>query len=285
MIKGQNTFQMNFLFFCEENRIIHQCSAPFTPQQNGLAERKNRIFIEMVNVMLLNAKLSFSLWDETILTAYHILNRIILKKNNISPYEIWKDRKPNIGYFKVWGCLAYCKSTDPKRTKLGPRSIKCAFFGYATNSKAHRLLDLESNVIIESREVEFLDNLLSCDDNSQTTTEIGKSQEEIPPKIVEHPNEPRKSQRIRKQKELGYDEIDFQRISFCLVEENIEYVFRKIPIILQIENDPKAYKEAVSSRDFTFWKEEINDEMNSIMSNHTWEIVDLPPGSKSIGCK
>ena len=51
-------------------------------------------------------------------------------------------------------------------TKLGPRAIKCDFVGYATNSKVYRLLDLESNVIIESREVELLQNLLSCDDKS-----------------------------------------------------------------------------------------------------------------------
>ena len=79
-------------------------------------------------------------------------------------------------------------------------------------------------------------------DKSQTTTEIGKSQEEIPPNIVEQPNEPHKSQRVRKQKELGYDEIDSQIISFCLVEGNREDVIRKIPIILQIKDDPKTYK-------------------------------------------
>ena len=75
------------------------------------------------------------------------------EENNIAPYELLKGKKPNIGYLKVWGCLAYCKSTDPKRTKLGPRALRCAFVGHAQNSKAYRLLDFESNVIIESREV------------------------------------------------------------------------------------------------------------------------------------
>ncbi|KAL6332755.1 hypothetical protein AAG906_015017 [Vitis piasezkii] len=117
----------------------------------------------------------------------------------ISPYELWKGRKPNIGYFKVWGCLAYCKKTDPNKTKLGPRAIKCAFVGYASNSKAYRLLDLESNVIIESREVEFFENLLS-DSNSQVPTSVGESLEETPSKVVEQPIVPRKSQRARKRK-------------------------------------------------------------------------------------
>ncbi|RVW66000.1 Retrovirus-related Pol polyprotein from transposon TNT 1-94 [Vitis vinifera] len=194
------------------------------------------------------------------------------------------NRKPNIGYFKVWGCLAYCKKTDPNKTKLGPRAIKCAFVGYASNSKAYRLLDLESNVIIESREVEFFENLLS-DSNSQVPTSVGESQEETPSKVVEQPIVPRKSQRARKEKVLGSDEIDSQRISFYLVEGNREDIIRKIPIVLQIEEDPKTYKEAMASRDVAFWKEAINDEMDSIMSNQTWELVDLPPGSKPIGCK
>ena len=51
------------------------------------------------------------------------------------------------------------------------------------------------------------------------------------------------------------------------------------------EEDPKSYKEAMASRDSTFWKETVNDEMNSILSNNTWVLVDLPIGSKPIGCK
>ncbi|TVU67008.1 hypothetical protein FQP86_17600, partial [Cobetia crustatorum] len=54
---------------------------------------------------------------------------------------------------------------------------------------------------------------------------------------------------------------------------------------MTIEDDPKTHKEAVSSRDSAFWKEAINDEMESILSNQTWELVNLPPGSRPIGCK
>ena len=115
----------------------------------------------MVNVMLLHAKLNFNLWGEALLTICHILNIISMKKNEIFSYELWKGRKPNIGYFKVWGCLAYCKKAYPNKTKLGQRATKCAFVGYDSNNKAYRLLDLEPNVIIESREVEFFENLLS----------------------------------------------------------------------------------------------------------------------------
>ena len=67
----------------------------------------------------------------------------------------------------MWGCLAYYENNDPKRTKLGPRGIKCAFLCYALNSKAYRLLNLESNVIIESRDVEFFEHLLASENRVQ----------------------------------------------------------------------------------------------------------------------
>lgn len=78
------------------------------------------------------------------------MNKIHLKLTSISPYEIWKGRSPNIGYFIVWMCVAYYKNMDPKRTKLDPRGIKYDFIGYASNIKIYKLLNLEYNVIVES---------------------------------------------------------------------------------------------------------------------------------------
>ncbi|CAA0807475.1 Unknown protein, partial [Striga hermonthica] len=68
--------------------------------------------------------------------------------------------------------------------KLGSRAIKCTFVGCATNRKAYRLLDLESNVIIESKDVEFFENLLS---SSQESTNLEESQENGPMTVVENP--------------------------------------------------------------------------------------------------
>ena len=81
------------------------------------------------------------------------------------------------------------------------------------------------------------------------------------------------------------DEIDSQRISFNLVEGNRYQVVSIIPFVLQVKDDPKTYKEAIASRDTSFWKDAIKDEMDLIMSNYTWELINLPPASKPIGCK
>ena len=176
---------------------------------------------------------------------------------------------------------------------MGPRGIKCTFVGYATNSKAYRLLNLESNTIIESKDVEFFEHLLASKNRVQKTfsemslSEVSQEVQEqsYSQGIYGDPSELRRSTRVRQSKTLGPNEIDSQRISFNLVEGNRKQVVRTIPFILQEEDDPKTYKEAVASRDASFWKDEFQDEMDSILSNHTWELVDLPSASKPIGCK
>jgi hypothetical protein len=112
----------------------------------------------MLNVMIVSARLPFKLWDEALFTACHVHNRVLSKKIQSSPYELWNSRKPNLSYLKLWGCIAYFRVPDPKRTKLGPRAIKSVFVGYVVNSKAYKLLDLSSNTIVESRDVEFIEN-------------------------------------------------------------------------------------------------------------------------------
>ena len=80
-----------FSNYCEEHGIIHQCTAPYTPQQNGVAERKNRTLVKMVNSMLIQAQLPFNLWGEALLAACHVLNRIPSKKTKTSPSKYGKE--------------------------------------------------------------------------------------------------------------------------------------------------------------------------------------------------
>ena len=89
-------------------------------------------------------------------------HRVPPKKIKVSPYELWKGKKPNLDYIKVWGCLAFYRMVE-KRTKLGPRAMKSVFIGYAENSKAYRLLNLSSNTVVESRDVEFIEDKLIKD--------------------------------------------------------------------------------------------------------------------------
>lgn len=101
-----------------------------------------------------------------LLSACHLHNRITSRKTEVSFYELWNGRKRNLGYLKVWGCIAFYRVPDRKRTKLGPRALRIVFVGYAENSKTYRLLGLSSNSIVESRDVEFIENKFKDDTNT-----------------------------------------------------------------------------------------------------------------------
>lgn len=95
---------------------------------------------EMVNAMFFNSGMSNGFWGEALLIACHILNRVPLKKINVTPYELWKRIKPNLSYPRTWGCRAIVRLPDPKRKKLGEKGIECVFLGYALHSKANRFV-------------------------------------------------------------------------------------------------------------------------------------------------
>ena len=140
---------------------------------------------------------------------------------------------------------------------------------------------------MESKDVEFIEDKFYNDSkliaNPKPTQEIDSNDlnpsisREKKKRVYDLLTEPRRSQRVRKEKNLGPDFVSSQAIVF-LMEGNRDNVLNKIPILLNIEEDPKTFKEAMASRDVAFWKEAINDEMDSILSNNTWILVDLPSG-------
>ncbi|GJY62121.1 zinc finger, CCHC-type containing protein [Tanacetum coccineum] len=156
---------MDTLYF-QAVGIIYETTASYTPQQNGLSERKNKV-LKMVNSMLSYSRLSQGFWGEAMLTICYLLNRVPNKRNMITPYELWTKRKPNLNYLRVWGCRAVVRLLDPKLKTLGERGIECIFVGYADNSKAFRFYIIKPNdsvsinSIIESRDAIFDENRFS----------------------------------------------------------------------------------------------------------------------------
>ena len=127
-------------------------------------------------------------------------------------------------------------------------------------------MDKESGVIVESRDVEFFEDKFSEDaENSEKILDSnlpGTSHENS--KTSQKVDEPRRSTRARKEKSLGDDFLSY------LVEGTHNKVTREVILSINTDDDPKTFKEAMSSRDASLWKEAINDEMDSIMGNGTW---------------
>ena len=86
--------------------IIHERTPPYSPQSNGITERKNHTLTDLVNAMLETTGLSKERWGDAILTACHVLNRVPTKNKEITPFEEWEKKRLNLSYLRTWGCLA-----------------------------------------------------------------------------------------------------------------------------------------------------------------------------------
>ncbi|KAK1697306.1 hypothetical protein QYE76_014003 [Lolium multiflorum] len=145
--------------FLSDEGIRHQYSAAYTPQQNGVAERKNRTLMDMARSMMAEYKSRYNFWAEAISTACHSSNRLYLRKGlNKTPYEILTGNKPNISYFKVFGCKCFYKIKGVRLSKFAPKALEGIFVGYGAESHTYRIFDVSSGIIIESCSVKFEEN-------------------------------------------------------------------------------------------------------------------------------
>lgn len=156
---GSEFCNKKFKEYFEKNGILHQKSTVYSPQQNGLSERMNRTIMDKVRCMLIDSGLPKSFWAEAAMTATYIINRIPCKgTGEKSPEQIWTNRKPNLSVLKVFGCRAYAQVPSVKREKLDSKSVEYIFIGYAADAKAYRLYNTQSNSVVISRDVVFLES-------------------------------------------------------------------------------------------------------------------------------
>nr|KYP33248.1 Retrovirus-related Pol polyprotein from transposon TNT 1-94 [Cajanus cajan] len=149
----------NILFqrFYEEHGINHNFSAPRTPQQNGVVERKNRSLEELARTMLNETKLPKYFWADAINTTCHVLNKVLIRPIlKRTPYEIYNGRKPNISYFTVFGCKCFVLNNGKEQLgKFDAKADEAIFLGYSTNSKAYKVYNKRTLVVEESVHVVF----------------------------------------------------------------------------------------------------------------------------------
>ncbi|GKA11827.1 putative ribonuclease H-like domain-containing protein [Tanacetum coccineum] len=125
--------------FCREKGIKREYSVARTPQQNGVAERKNRTLIEAARTMLADSKLPTTFWAEAVSTACYVQNRVlIVKPHNKTPYELFRGFKPAIGFMKPFGCHVTILNTLDNLGKFDGKSDEGFFVGYSLSSKAFR---------------------------------------------------------------------------------------------------------------------------------------------------
>ncbi|KAI3819481.1 hypothetical protein L1987_13320 [Smallanthus sonchifolius] len=154
---NETEFKNNLMeLFCLKKGTRHEFSTSYMPQQNGVAERKNRTLIETARTMLSDVKLPVTFWAEAVNTACHVLNRVlVVKRHNKICYELINNRLPNLDYLVPFGspCSLLLQYKD-RQSKFHAKAVEGIFLGYVANSPCKRVYNIGTRTVEEWFEVD-----------------------------------------------------------------------------------------------------------------------------------
>lgn len=293
---GLEFYSGEFNQFCRHEGIQRHLTVPYTPRQNGVAERMNRTLLERARSMLSNAGLGKQFWTEAICTACHLVNRSPNASIDFkTPEEIWSDHPPSYSHLKIFDCPAFYHVSQGK---LEPRAKKCIFLGYASGVKGYRLWCLDSKKLIISRDVTFDEDAILhprkdtvVSQNSEDSSNSPHVMEvEVTPTapVVPQPNS--SSKIIPPHDDLHASDKDEEEEpphvdeSYSIAQNrprreirlpkryaNSNSVTYALSVGLETECmlEPSSYAEAISREDSSSWLLAMNEEMESLHKNQT----------------
>nr|KYP44586.1 Retrovirus-related Pol polyprotein from transposon TNT 1-94 [Cajanus cajan] len=305
--RGGEYLSKEFVEFCNEQGIQRQLTASYTPQQNGVAERKNQTIINMVRSVLGEKGVPKAFWPEAVMWAVHVLNRSpTLAVKDITPEEAWSGIKPSVSYFRIFGCIGYAYVHNQQRSKLDDKSTKCVLLGVSEESKAYKLYDPVKKKILISRDVKFQEDaawdwseaknssildtgeLNPLEESSQVAEEktqdksndtaatssatTTNSSSNVPDYSVPAASESHDQGRTRRPPTWMRDYVTGD----ALTEEDA------MNFAMFAGADPVTYNQASKSQ---HWRNAMDAEIQAIQRNDTWQLVDPPSNCKVIGVK
>lgn len=142
--------------YLSNHGIMHQTSCVGTPQQNGIAERKNRDLLEKTRALMLQMNVPKRFWSQGVMAAAYLINRLPSRVLGFkSPIEVMKGRKVDISHLRVFGCICFVHVQPHHRDKLDPRAVKCIFLGYSSTQKGYKCYNPQLRKMIVSKDVRF----------------------------------------------------------------------------------------------------------------------------------
>lgn len=260
-----------------------ETTAPFTPEQNGRAERDNRSLIESARAMLHAKNLPVRLWAEAVNTACYILNRTPTSCNQgKTPYEIWNGRKPRLDHIKVFGSEAYVHI--PKlRKKWDKKSRKMILVGYQAESCNYRLYNPQTSQITVSRDVIIHETnhqqVMKLDDETEISIDARTLDQE---RNVEDVTEDIKNASLEDE---GIEKDNLQINTRTLRDRSTLKPPKRYEANTVEFEEPTSYEEAITRKDAEKWRRAIDEELRAHEINNTWIFQDLPAGKKAIESK
>ncbi|RVW93405.1 Retrovirus-related Pol polyprotein from transposon TNT 1-94 [Vitis vinifera] len=249
MNQGQNPGP--FAKFFEKRGIRAQYTMPGTPQQNGVAEMRNRTLMEMVRSMMSYSSVPISLWGEALKTAMYILNRVPTEARIYNPHE----------------------------KKLDSRTISGYFIGYPDKSKGCKFYCPNHSVrIVETDNARFLENgEISGSNEPRKEHEQHNRDGSLPPEniAIENAVEPPQLAPLRRS----------QREKRLAITNDYVAYLQESDFDIGIREDPVSFSQAMESDDSSKWMEAMNEELKSMAHNSVWDLIKLPDSCKPVSCK
>lgn len=297
--------------FLRNEGIQMELTNPYTPQQNGCAERKNRYLVEMARSMLVDSSLPNKYWGEAIVTANHMQNKLPVTGREVTPYETWNERKPNLSYIKRFGCKAYATIPAERRQKLDDKAKELTFVGYEEGTKGYRLLDTSTDKIVISKDVIFLegdphmsqttaiqitdphksDSTTTDDGSTELTLEEITSMDPVEPHNgpagdgEPHVEAPQAEPIIPEPQQPEPQQPEPRRSTRHNKGKPPARLIESINKVTIEPTEPKTYQEALSNNEAECWSKAMNEEMKCLKNNQTWILTELPEGKTAIGSK
>ena len=286
----------DFELFCDEHGIEHNFSAPRTPQQNGVVERKNRSLEEIARTLLNDTSLPKYFWAEAVNTACYIMNRAlirpILKK---TPYELFNGRKPNISHLHVFGCKCFVLNNGKDNLgKFDAKSDEGIFLGYSLQSKAYRIYNKrtmnieesihvtfdESNAILSTKNMldDIADSLEHMNIHEQDSKGNDKGNNEDPPE--EGKSNDALPREWKTSRDHPLDNIIGDISKGVTTRHSLKDLCNNMAFVSMIE--PKNIKEAIVDDN---WIIAMQEELNQFERNNVWKLVEKPENYPVIGTK
>lgn len=307
---GKEYVNNDFKLFLCKSGIQHQTSNPYTPQQNGMAERMNRTLVERARCLILNSRLQKIFWTEGVSIAAYITNRSPTKALDYkTPYELWIGKRPNLNNMKIFGCHAMVHVPKESRRKWDSKATKMILVGYCEYTKGYRLYDESKKQIKKSRDVVFLEytarnNCVIMPLTSLQEQETTAKQESDTDTLVNESSE--EEQLYDTSSDMSYSERDddpdytperhdddsIPLRNITLRPRNIKpkpttyFCYEEKPTCSSaLLKEPETVEDTLSSPKAKEWKEAMDSEYESLLQNNTWTLVTLPEDKRIIPCK
>jgi bifunctional DNA-binding transcriptional regulator/antitoxin component of YhaV-PrlF toxin-antitoxin module len=279
------------------NEIVHERTAAGNPEQNGVAERENRIIVEHARAMLKAKDLPKELWAEAMNTAAYAFNRISLRGESKMPFEKWTGKKPDVSHMRVFGTKGYVHVPKELRKKLDDKSKLMVFVGYTSMDKIYQMWKEGTKSLTSHRDVifdmvtepsqtlrvfeeidteplqqpnvkELIETTNSDDDTSRDSSSTSEEKDDVSGIQTE---QPKTKGRPKGAKNKVYQRMDRQ--------------LRPRTRLYLAVDEPQTMDEARRSTDAEKWKVAMDDEIAPLRKNNTYVLVQLPPGKRAIYCR